>query len=198
MVSILPSLPLRTSSQAWRKRASELAAGLQDDVVAPSRLHHLAAFGDEEAERLLAVDVLAGLAGVDGDQGVPVIGDGDDDGVDIAIVEDAAIVGVGGAFLAGRVLDLLLGGVEASAIDIADGDGVADVGAEVAAALVGEAGALVADADVGNANAFVGALAPQRLLLLGGELEGRDGQSGEGGAAEAQEIATGRHACSSE
>ena len=42
---------------------------------------HVEAFVDLVAHRLLDVDVLAGLAGMDGHQGVPVVGRADDDGV---------------------------------------------------------------------------------------------------------------------
>ena len=38
------------------------------------------------------VDVLAGLAGVDGLQGVPVVRRADDDGVDVLAVEQLAVV----------------------------------------------------------------------------------------------------------
>ena len=46
-------------------------------------------------QRLLAVHVLARLAGVDRDQRVPVVGRGDDDRVDVLVVEQLAVVGVG-------------------------------------------------------------------------------------------------------
>src|SRR5262249_40300534 len=39
-----------------------------------------------------AVDVLAGLHGVNADLGVPVVGRADDDGVDVAAVEQLAVV----------------------------------------------------------------------------------------------------------
>ena len=122
--------PLRTSSQARRKRPSErcwlpvwkIAAGLLGD------LDHGLALGDGQRQRLLAVDVLALAHGVDGDQGVPVVGRGDDDGVDVLAVEQLAEVLVGFDFtyrfleaVAG-LLDLVHGPVAVAAIHVADGD----------------------------------------------------------------------------
>ena len=51
-------------------------------------------FGNRERRRLLEVDVLAGLDGVDGDDRVLVIGRADDDGVDVAVGQQLAIVAV--------------------------------------------------------------------------------------------------------
>ena len=50
---------------------------------------------DAVGQRLLAIDVLAGLAGQDGDDRVPVVGRGDDDRVDVLAIEDLAEVAVG-------------------------------------------------------------------------------------------------------
>jgi hypothetical protein len=47
---------------------------------------------DRQRQRLLAVDVLARLHGVDADLGVPVVGRADDDGVDVLAVEELAVV----------------------------------------------------------------------------------------------------------
>lgn len=50
-----------------------LAAGLDDPVVVAGGFDHGPAFVDGQGQRLLDVDVLAGLAGVDCGEGVPVI-----------------------------------------------------------------------------------------------------------------------------
>src|SRR5262249_8986938 len=60
-----------------------LAAGLEDAVVLAGRLDHGAGLADGQRQRLLAVDVLAGLARLDSRDGVPVVRRGDDDGVDV-------------------------------------------------------------------------------------------------------------------
>ena len=66
-----------------------LRAHLHDAVVAARHVGHPAAFPDENGERLLDVDVLAGGAGHHGHQGVPVIGSADDDGLQVLVVEHA-------------------------------------------------------------------------------------------------------------
>ena len=49
-----------------------LSADLDDAIVLLGRLDQIPAFSDEVAQRLFDVDVLAGLAGGDGDRHVPV------------------------------------------------------------------------------------------------------------------------------
>ncbi len=71
-----------------------LAAGLENDVRLVDRVAHRAALGDRERQRLLAVDVLLGLAGLDDHDRVPVVGSADLDGVDIRRPEDLAKIGV--------------------------------------------------------------------------------------------------------
>ena len=64
-----------------------------EDLLGPlDRLGDLAGLVDRVGHRLFAVDVLAGLHRVDRHLGVPVVGRGDQDGVDILAVEDLAIV----------------------------------------------------------------------------------------------------------
>src|SRR5205823_8912247 len=97
-----------------------LDTALNDALVAARRLDHAAALGDAKRQRLLDVDVLAGLAGVDGHQGVPVIGSADDDGVEVAAFEKLAVVAE-----SLRIAANLLGGeVDIRLIDIADGDNI--------------------------------------------------------------------------
>ena len=59
------------------------------------------ALGDRQRGRLLQVDVLAGLDRGDRDERVPVVGRADDDGVDVAVGEQLAVVGVAGDAVVG-------------------------------------------------------------------------------------------------
>ena len=74
--------------------AVPLVAQLRHDFAFAGRLHHEPDFADAVGQRLLAVDVLAQLHGHDRGQGVVMIGDGDEDGVDVLmdLVEHLAIV----------------------------------------------------------------------------------------------------------
>ena len=71
-----------------------LGADLDNALVLLGGFDHPAALLDEEAEGFLDVDVLAGGAGEHGHQPVPMVGRGDDDGVDVFVVEHLAEVGV--------------------------------------------------------------------------------------------------------
>ena len=76
------------------------------------------------AARLLDVDVLAGRAAEDGGRGVPVVAGGDDQGVDLLVVEDAAEVGdrlrgLGLGLLGDRPIDG--GGLDSALVHVADG-----------------------------------------------------------------------------
>ena len=100
---------------------------LHDAVVLLRRGHELAALEDIMGTRLLAVHVLARLAGPNADERVPVVGRGDGDGVDGFVFEQLADVGeAGGALLAGA-FDFVQAHVEDGLIDIAHG-GDFDVG----------------------------------------------------------------------
>src|SRR5262249_37071788 len=72
--------------------AAALGADLHDAVVFAGRLHHAPPLDKVVADRLLDVDVLAGLAGPDGGQGVPVVRGGDDQGGDVLVREGLAHV----------------------------------------------------------------------------------------------------------
>ena len=72
--------------------AAALRAVLHDAVVLAGGLDGDPALVDVVAARLLDVDVLAGLAGPDGHQGVPVVGRGDGDGVEVLVFEGLADV----------------------------------------------------------------------------------------------------------
>ena len=67
-----------------------LAAGLQDAPLLPYGSTHGAPFGNGEGERLLAVDVLAGLRRPNDLDRVPVVGGADLDGVDIVTGQEVA------------------------------------------------------------------------------------------------------------
>src|SRR5262249_28068822 len=142
---------------------------------------------------LLAVDVLLRLHRVDRHLGVPVVGRGDADDVDIFLIEYGAVV-------LADVLGVVLidaaafgGGVEAAALlaaefgvavpHVADGDG----GDGLAGVAHGEDGvdvllAAAADAEEANADLLVGAV--DALIAGGGQ-----GEGGAGGGTALQKVA---------
>ena len=73
-----------------------LGADLDHAAELAGRRHHLLPFPQVVRERLLDVDVLAGLAGPDRRQGVPVVRQGDEHRVDALVVEDFAGVVIRG------------------------------------------------------------------------------------------------------
>ena len=138
------------------------------------------AFGGVVAAGLLDVDVLAGLYAGDGHGGVPVVGRGDGDGVDIVGGEDLAEVLLG----LWSVAQVFLGAVgvllEDVALDITDvGDlCVFSVGLEGGEMGVGAA----VEADDGEVDAVVGA--EDAGVAAGGGGEGGGGGGGCGGGDE--------------
>ena len=74
-------------------------------------------FANRMGERLFAVHMLAGAEGLGGDDGVVVIGRGDEDGLDVFALEDVAeiteLLG-GGEFFGG--------GGEGGCVDVAEGE----------------------------------------------------------------------------
>src|SRR5262249_7974807 len=66
--------------------------GLANLVVLAGRFDDPPAFADVVADRLLNVDILAGLQRPDGGQGVPVIGRGDRDDVNVLVFDYPAQV----------------------------------------------------------------------------------------------------------
>ena len=90
----LPIRPLRTSSTAvWNCAvAALLRADLHDAARLLDDLAEDLAFVDRQRQRLLGVDVLAGLAGGDVDGRVPMVGRAVDDHVDVVAVEQLAVV----------------------------------------------------------------------------------------------------------
>ena len=72
--------------------AAPLVARLERDARLLRHARHRLALGDRERHRLLAEHVLAGLHRGDGDDGVPVVGRADADGVDRRVVHHVAPV----------------------------------------------------------------------------------------------------------
>ena len=130
-------------------------------------------------ERFLAVDVHAGAKGGNGGNGVPVIGGGDADRVDVIAGDDVFVVIGGDALVVEAVLGVVLvdgfpGVVAAVGVDVADGD---DFGA-VTEKVPEEAAVLFAHADEAHREGL-------ELGLFGGleaarEDEGCDGGTGGG------------------
>jgi hypothetical protein len=60
-----------------------MASGLDDALVVPGGLDHGPAFFDGVTQWFFAIDMLSGLAGVDGNNGVPMVGGADAYGVDV-------------------------------------------------------------------------------------------------------------------
>src|SRR5207244_6980535 len=125
----------------------------------PLDAHHALALVDGEGQGLLAVHVLAGAHGGDGDEGVPVVGRADGDRVDVAVLQQLAEVLDSAAVAADEA-----GGVVAVVpVHVADGDelhaalahGVLhDVDAALAVQLPAAAPRVVgADADGGHDDA---------------------------------------------
>ena len=82
--------PLRTISAAlWNCGSGALpGASLPDDVVLVDGADDGLLFGNGAGERLFAVDVFFAGSGFSGDDGMPVVGDGNHDGVDV-VARDA-------------------------------------------------------------------------------------------------------------
>ena len=74
---------------------ARLAAVLANAIVLLDRAHQLTSFKRVMRAGLFDVDVLAGLAGPDGHERVPMIGRGDGNGVDLFVLEQLAHIDVG-------------------------------------------------------------------------------------------------------
>ena len=101
-------------------RSARAVGALHDALVLAGRLDHLPAFEDVVGSRFLDVYVLAGLAGPDRHQRVPVIGRGDHDGVDVLAVQELAHVGVRGNLLV-TLLETLHLRAEVGVVHVAQG-----------------------------------------------------------------------------
>ena len=85
------------------RRAAALRADLHDPLVLAGRGQHGLALDHVHADRLLHVDVGAGLDGRDHRQGVPVVGRGDQHDVEVLLLEHLAVVAVGARLLLRRL-----------------------------------------------------------------------------------------------
>ena len=107
-------------------------------MVGVHGLQHLDRLVDVVRQRLFAIHVLARPQGRQRDEGVPVVGRGDADRVDVLAVDDFAEIIVGRALAAAPgllgvvVVDVLLGGVAAGGVHVADGQHLRVLPEEVA------------------------------------------------------------------
>lgn len=131
-----------------------LRAVLDDAVVFAGGFNALAAFKDVVAAGLLDVDVFAGLASPDGDEGVPVVGRGNGDGVDGVVFQELADVGVGGDFGGVVFFQLIDSAANDVVVNVAE-SGDADAGNAPESVDVGASAPV--DADDGDSDVFVGA-----------------------------------------
>ena len=133
---------------------TRLRADLHDALVATRGFDHQPALAQVVRRRFFDVDVLAGVAGENGRGRVPMIGGGDEHGVDVLVLQDASKV----ADLLGRAA---LAGFDAGGgLVLALGVGIADVGdADVffRSQCADVARAHAARADDGDVDAIVGA-----------------------------------------
>ena len=152
-----------------------LGADLADGVVLLDGVANGEAFRQVQRHWLLQVNVLAGFTGGDGDQRVPVGRGGDDDGVQVWLLQHLTEVSEA---LAG-VFELLHHGVAAGLPGIARG-GDNDVRLAGAGAEVGSAHA--ATANQADVDAAVRAgLGPGSGLRSGSEVRGGEADGGDGG-----------------
>ena len=138
------------------RHAPLLHADLDDLLVPILGLDDRRALGRVVRQRLLDVDVLAGVAGVDRHRHVPVVGAADQDGVDVLAVEELAIV-LGRDRLG---IGELLGVVEVGVVDVADGrdPDAGNLGQRLHQVL-----AAPARAQAGDRERVVGRVAPRRF-----------------------------------
>ena len=166
---------------------SALGADLDDAFVFACGGEDGLAFGDVDGDGFLQVEVGAGFDGIDGGEGVPMVGGGDEDEVGFLFGEEFLVVLVGG----GRFFRDLAGGDEVGgfgyhlAIDIAEADDV-DGGDLDEAEEVGFA--VPAGADEGDAFYEVGEIAIAGGVAFG-EVDGLGGGGGgEGGFGESAAV----------
>ncbi len=131
-----------------------LRAVLDDAVVFAGGFNALTAFEDVVAAGFLDVDVFAGLASPDGDEGVPVVGRGNGDGVDAFVFQELADVGVGGDFGGVVFFQLVDSAADDVVVNVAE-SGDADAGNAAEAFDVGASASV--DADNGDSDVFIGA-----------------------------------------
>src|SRR5262249_15305898 len=136
-----------------------LAAAGEDPAVALDRIGHGASFAYGQRLRFFTVDVLARLAGLHGDDGVPVVRSGDEARVDVVAGQHLAKVAVDlGILVAVTLVDRIPGAIALLLADVAGGDHLhllkAHQGAHVARALA-------TGADRGHHDTVIGGPAAQ-------------------------------------
>src|SRR5215510_1661549 len=129
-------------------RRTPLQADLHYALIPLSRLDHPAAFGDHERKRLLDINILARLTGVNHLQRVPVVGRGDDHRVHVFHLQQLPIV----LELSRAAADLLRGKIHVRLMNVAYGDGL---GVLVREETVQHLIAAIADPDEAYTNAVV-------------------------------------------
>src|ERR1035437_1937477 len=147
--------------------AAALGTDLHHAAVFAGGGDHLLAFENVVAGGFFDVDVFAGLAGPDGGQRVPVVGERHGNGLHLFIVENLAHVGVAFGFLAGGLFDLGLAAFARGLIDVAEGD---DVGLGQFRVQVHMIASASTEADDGDVDFVVGG--DEWLRLGGGDRRG--------------------------
>src|SRR5882724_7989431 len=148
---------------------------------------HREAIGRGVGHGLFAVDVFAGVDGVNDDLLVPMIGDGGDEAVDLLVVEKILITARGGDFFADNFLGERVAAVveiaSRDAFDTRQLDGVAE-----------QTGALHANADDAEANTIARSrhLPGQRIVLRFQKNRRHSRQRASGSGAALQEFAAGK------
>ena len=94
---------IRSRASHEVRRAAPLRADLHDALVLARRREHRLALDDVDADRLLHVDVGAGLHRLDHRQRVPVIRRGDEHDVEVLLLQHLAVVAVGARLLLRRL-----------------------------------------------------------------------------------------------
>ncbi len=102
----MPELALLQESVARLhqvRRAAPLRADLDDALMLARRSHHCLPFDDVDADRLLHVNVGAGLDSRDHRQGVPVVRRRDQHDVEVFLIEHFPVIGVRSRFFLRRL-----------------------------------------------------------------------------------------------
>ncbi len=129
--------------------AHALAADLDDAVGRASGFNHLRPVGVQMDHGLFAVDVFAGLHGIDRNLFMPVVGRADDDGVDVFAFQDFAVVAGGEEVCAPEFLAVL----EPAVVTVRNRD---QFDAGNVHGIFGVALALAAGSDEGDLDVIVG------------------------------------------
>ena len=148
--------------------AALLATSLDYPVVLAGGVHHGAAIGNGEAERFFAIHILASLAGVHGEERMPMVRGGDHHRIDVLAVEKLAVVAEGNGFSAVGLQHQVGSLGQAVAINIAYRHGVFHHRLEVAFSLG-------THADKAQAHPFAGRRVGGESSAVEGRGEGQQG-----------------------